>query len=164
MLLPKSHIMENSVGDPLKRNTFNGYSRHFWSAKFPRDRQNSLVWVNRWYTPKDLRSTTPSQCHKFLAQPQPTLSNIPSHWIPIDNSISEAPPRSFSRSHEERRIQTSHPSSRCEEWSTLRQMLPSRGHCSRHLPPKWGTGHSAPPTWADRVPRRFAVINSPMTK
>lgn len=155
--------MENSVGDPLRANTFSGYSRHFWSAKFPRNRQNDLVWVNRWYTPEDLRGSAPAQRHKFLSQPHPSLSAIPAHWVPLNNS-DETPLKSFSRSHEERRIQTTHPSSRCEEWSTLRQMLPSKGHCGRHLPSKWGTGTSTPPTWTNRTPRRFPVINSPMTK
>lgn len=149
-----------SVGDPLERHTFSGYSRHFWSAKIPRSQHNELVWVNHWYTPEDLRSSAPAQRHKFLAQPQLNLSTLPTHWT----RQNEAPLRLFSRSHEERRIQSSHPSSRCEEWSTLRQMLPSKGHCNRHLPPKWGTGTSTPPTWEQKVPKRFPVINSPMTK
>lgn len=160
MATSKSSRMENSVGDPFTRRTFSGYSRHFWSARIPRDQVNDLVWVNRWYTPEDLRSSAPAQRHKFLAQRQPSLSILPAHWVPL----SESPLRSFSRSHEERHIQTSHPSSRCEEWSTLRQMLPSKGHCRRHLPPKWGTGASTPPSWGRKLPKRFPAINSPMTK
>ena len=149
-----------SVGDPLERHTFSGYSRHFWSAKIPCSQHNELVWVNHWYTPDDLRSSAPAQRHKFLAQPQLNLSTLPTHWV----RQNEAPLQLFSRSREERRIQSSHPSSHCEEWSTLRQMLPSKGHCNRHLPPKWGTGPSSPSTWGQRVPKRFPVINSPMTK
>lgn len=152
--------MEASVCSPLGRRTFAGYSRHFWSAKIPRDRHNELVWVNRWYTPEDLRSSTPVQRHKFLAQPLPALSSLPSHWVPL----SEAPLKSFSRAAEEDRAQISAPSSRCEQWSTLRQMLPSKGHCIRHQPPKWGTGIPTPPVCSSRKPKRFPHINSPMTK
>ena len=149
-----------SQTDYSTRGSFSGYSRHFWSARIPRNRQNDVVWVNRWYTPEDLRSSAPTQRHKFLAQPQPGLSTLPAHWL----KQNDPPLRVFSRSHEERRAHTSHPSSRCEEWSTLRQMLPSRGHCCRHLPPKWGTGISTPPSWGNKAQKRFPVINSPMTK
>ena len=40
--------MLSSVGDPLDRNTFAGYSRHFWAARIPKDRWNEVVWVNRY--------------------------------------------------------------------------------------------------------------------
>ena len=149
-----------SQTDPSTVGTFSGYSRHFWSAKIPRDRQNELVWVHRWYTPEDLRSSATTQRHKFLAQAQPGLTTLPAHWL----KQNDPPLRAFSRSHEERRIHTSHWSSRCEEWSTLRQMLPSRGHCRRQSPPKWGTGISTPPGRGRTMPKRFPAINSPMTK
>lgn len=146
--------------DPLRTRTFAGYSRHFWSAKVPHRRHNQLVWSNRWYTPDDLRSSTPVQRHKFLSPALPNLSSLPSHWVPL----CEAPLRAFSRASEEKHIHTSAPSSRSEQWSTLRQMLPSKGHCLRHQPPKWGTGMSTPPSWSRVKPRRSPHINSPMTK
>lgn len=150
-----------SVGNPLGKRTFAGYSRHFWSAQIPRDRHNELVWAKTRYTPEDLRSSAPVQRHKFLGQPLPELSSLPSHWVPL----SEAPLKSFSRAAEEKHIHVSAPSSRCEEWSTLRQMLPSKGHCKQHNHyPRWGTGSSAPPTWSTRKLKCFPHINSPMTK
>lgn len=153
--------MQDSAGRALDyKQSFSGYSRHLWSAKLPRDRHNELVWVNRWYTPEDLRTLAPVQRRKFLAQPQPDLACLPSHWVPLP----EAPLKSFSRAAEEKQIHSSTQSSRCEQWSTLRQMLPSKGHCARQAPPKWGTGFAAPPSWVPRKPRRFSHINSPMTK
>ena len=154
--------MDTAVANPLGRRTFAGYTRHVWSAKFPRNRHNDLVWVNRWYTPEDLRSSAPTQRHKFLAQPQPVLNSLPIHWVPL----SETPLKSFSRASEEKHLQVSDPSSRCEQWSTLRQMLPSRGHCegAHSKPPKWGTGSSQSPPWSLRKPKRYPHINSPMTR
>ena len=140
---------------------FSSYSRHLCSARLPRrDKHDELVWANRWYTPEDLRAIAPVQRHKFLAQPKPDLSSLPPHWVPL----CEAPLKSFSRAAEETEVHASTPSSRCEQWSTLRQMLPSRGHCIRHMPPKWGTGFATPPSWSHNTPRRSPHINSPMTK
>lgn len=148
-------------GSDTRRHSFSGYSRHVWSAQLPKQgKHNQLVWANRWYTPEDLRAIAPVQRHKFLAQPQPCLSSLPPHWVPL----SEAPLKSFSRATEETKVYASAPSSRCEQWSTLRQMLPSKGHCVRHTPPKWGTGFATPPSWSRRTPRRSPHINSPMTK
>lgn len=137
--------------------SFTDYSRHLRSA---RDKHDELVWVNKWYNPDDLRSSAPVQRHKFLAQPLPELSSLPSYWVPL----CEAPLKSFSRAAEEKHIHVSSPSSRCEEWSTLRQMLPSKGQCKRCSHPKWGTGMSTPPTWSTKNLKRFPHINSPMTE
>lgn len=148
-------------GQIIKR-TFAGYTRHYWSAKIPQEKHNQLVWVNRWYTPEDLRSSAPVQRHKFLAQQRSASAPLPRHWVPSP----EAPLKSFSRASEEKEIQTSDPASRCEQWSTLRQMLPSRGHCEywHKKNPKWGTGSSLPPVWSSGKPKRYPHINSPMTK
>ena len=147
-----------------ERQCYSGYSRHLWSTP-PRppnhDKHRQLVWANRWYTPEDLRAIAPVQRHKFLAQHLPDLPSLPDHWVPP----AEPPLKAFSRAGEEEGVCTSSsPSSRCEEWSTLRQMLPSSGHCVRHIPPKWGTGVTTPPSWCQRKPRRLPHINSPMTK
>lgn len=148
-------------GSDTRPHCFSGYSRHVWSAQLPKQgKHDQLVWANRWYTPEDLRAIAPVQRHKFLAQPQPCLSSLPPHWVPL----SEAPLKSFSRAIEEKNVYASAPSSRCEQWSTLRQMLPSKGHCVRHNPPKWGTGFATPPSWSRGTPRRLPHINSPMTK
>ena len=106
--------------------------------------------INSWPSPSQTSTLSP-----------PTGSpSLPSHWVPL----SEAPLKSFSRAPEEKHIHESAPSSRCEQWSTLRQMLPSKGHCVRHQPPKWGTGLSTEPKWSVKKQKRFPHINSPMTK
>lgn len=145
-----------------ERRCYPGYSRHLWSTQLPQhNKHTQLVWVNRWYTPDDLRTIAPVQRHKFLAQPVPSLSSLPDHWVPP----SEAPLKVFSRAAEEEGVYASSaPSSRCEQWSTLRQMLPSNGHCIQHIPPKWGTGFATPPSRSQRTPKQLPHINSPMTK
>ena len=146
---------------PIVKRTFAGYTRYYWSAKLPREKRNEVVWVNKRYTPDDLRMSAPTQKRKLPSQQRPT-SSLPNYWV----SQPEAPLKSFSRALEEKEIHVSDPSSRCEEWSTLRQMLPSRGHCQywHKKPPRWGSGSSAPPTWCSRKPKRYPHINSPMTK
>lgn len=89
----------------------------------------------------------------------PSLHKLPTHWVPE----SEPPIKSFSRAKEEKRIHVCAPSTRCEQWSTLRQMLPSKGHCEHQRPPKWGTDLSHPPPQSARRPKRFPHINSSMT-
>ena len=147
--------MENN---PVCR-TFAGYTRHYWSAKLPRNSNNELAWVKRAYNPDDLRSKTPAPRNKLLVESLPK-SYAPDHWVPIP----EAPLRSFSRQAEERLSYTHNPASRCVAWSTLRQTLPSKGHSQPKHPPKWGIGTTAPAGWSDRKPKRYPHINSPMTK
>ena len=58
------------------------------------------------------------------------------------------------------------PAKQCQEWSTLRQMLPSKGATSNKSPPQWGTNSPDPPStlFNDRRDRtRFPKINSSMT-
>lgn len=154
-----STMLQASVGDPLDRyRPFSGYSKHYWSIQIPKDAWNDLVWVNRWHNPKDLRSSNPVPRHKFLTQPK--LHKLPSHWVPL----TEAPLSAFSRAKEEKGIYNTTPSSRCEQWSTLRQMFPSRGHSQHKLPAKWGTDKAALSNWSPFKPKRFPHINSSMTK
>ena len=150
------------VAQQLGMQTFSGYSRHLWSARPPRhaDKHNELAWVKRWYSPDDLRTLTPVQRHKFVYQHPCSLASLPAHWVPLP----EVPLKSFSRAGEEKEVHASTSSSRCEQWSTLRQMLPSKGHCTKPSPPKWGTGTSQPPGRVSKKPRRFPHLNSPMTE
>ena len=143
---------------PWTQRPFAGFSRHFWSENIPKNSLNELKWVNRWYNPRDLRDTAPVQCRKFPSRCTP--SPVPTHWI----SQPEPSLRTFDRSSEEKTMYSSSPSTRCESWSTLRQMLPSRGCPVRHPPPKWGTDNADPPHWTDKRQKRFPHINSPMTK
>lgn len=116
------------------------------------------VWVNKRYIPTDLRSTAPVARHKLIA-PR-CLPPSKKEWIPIG----EASVRDFSRAREETDIHASSPSTRCEEWSTLRQLLPSRGRSLTHSPPNWGTGAAYPPDMLGRKQTRFPHLNSPMTR
>ena len=147
--------------NPWNLQPFAGFSRHYWSESIPRNSNNDLKWVSRWHNPRDLRDSAPVQCRKFLSK-SPTLftSSVPGYWV----SQSEPSLKTFSRSSEEKIPYQSSPSSRCESWSTLRQMLPSAGCPVRHPPPKWGTDNTAPPRWTDSKLKRFPHINSPMTK
>ncbi|RUS78491.1 hypothetical protein EGW08_013738 [Elysia chlorotica] len=53
--------------------------------------------------------------------------------------------------------------SRCEDWSTLRQMLPPYATVVRVGQPRWGVTQAPPPTPSGRMPYRFPHINSCMT-
>lgn len=119
--------------------------------------ETETVWVTKRYVPTDLRLTAPVPRHKLLA---PRRLPIPErHWIPAG----DPPLRSFERSASAF-IYRSHPSTRCEEYSTLRQMLPSYGSVGRLNPPNWGTSLSLPPLIEDRPQKRFPLVNSPMTR
>lgn len=116
------------------------------------------VWITKRYVPTDLRTTAPVPRHKLMASKD--LPSAVPHWIPI----SEPPLRCFERNRA-RVIYPSHQSSRCEEWSTLRQILPSwGGGLFKQSPPNWGTGIGLPTTQLERPKKRFAIVNSPMTR
>ncbi|CAH1791022.1 unnamed protein product [Owenia fusiformis] len=121
-------------------------------------KDEETVWVNKRYIPTDFRSTAPVPRYKIVAPN--LLPEPPRYWVPLG----EASLKTFDRAGDEESIYPSQPSSRCEEWSTLRQMLPSRGRPYRHSPPNWGTGASAPPQWTGKNQGRFPHINSPMTR
>lgn len=115
------------------------------------------VWVTKRYVPTDLRLTAPVPRHKLFAPKD--LPYPERHWIPVR----DPPLRSFERSASAI-IYRSHPSTRCEEFSTLRQMLPSYGSVRKLNPPSWGTSYSLPPIVIDRPTKRFPLVNSPMTR
>lgn len=90
----------------------------------------------------------------------PQLPATDRHWVPLG----EASLRSISRSGEENQIFVSATSTRSEEWSTLRQILPSIGRPQRQRPPNWGTGLARPPHMTEIKQSRFHHVNSPMTR
>ncbi|XP_071963963.1 uncharacterized protein [Antedon mediterranea] len=116
------------------------------------------VWVNKRYIPTDLRSTAPVARHKLMT---PTnLPQVEKHWVPYgEPSLSR-----ILRATEEQFIYKSQPSTRSEQWSTLRQLLPSYGRPIRKCPPNWGTGIALPPLVTPKREERFPHINSPMTR
>lgn len=146
--------------DSVAKRGFGGYTKHFWSTTVPRQPYNKLAWVNRRYTPTDLRPTVPAQAHKFVSNSTPPCS-VPPCWVPRP----EATPKRLSRVAEGELMTPSSPATRSEEWSTLRQMLPSRGHYVKNKPGKWGTtGKLALPTISQARPESNPKINSLMTR
>ena len=135
---------------------FAGFSRYLCNTNV---NDIETCWVLRRYNPSDLRSTAPVP--RFKLQANKSVHPAPRHWVPQ----SEAPLRSFSRASEEKQggLRSS-PSTRSEEWSTLRQMLPSRGWSVARRPPRWGTGATEPPNTTEWKLHRFSHTNSPMTK
>ena len=113
------------------------------------------VWVTKRYIPTDLRATAPVPRHKLLAPK--ALPPAEYHWIPVTDPAL----RSFDRGPGNA-VFKSHPSTRCEEYSTLRQMLPSQGSLVRFPPQNWGTGNEMAIAYSERPQRRFPIINSPM--
>lgn len=119
---------------------------------------DQTVWVNKRYIPTDLRSTAPVPRRKLLASAR--LPRVERDWVPLG----EASCRQISRATEERQLYVSQPSTRSEDWSTLRQILPSKGLPLRASPPNWGTGNAYAPPMLGVRQRRFPHINSPMTR
>ncbi|KAK7504308.1 hypothetical protein BaRGS_00004612 [Batillaria attramentaria] len=122
------------------------------------DPENETVWVTKRYDPLDLRVVAPVPRHKLLA-PKANAGAAEEHWVPVG----DPPLRSFERGRA-RVVFASYPSTRSEDWSTLRQMLPSRGAPHRVRPPNWGTGLAPPPFIKERAPPRLPHVNSPMTR
>ena len=150
--------MEQSSNPPVAKRGFGGFTKNYWSA-IPRKDYNRQVWVNSPSDPSDLRHTKPIQAKKFFRTPIPA-SKVPSYWVPVP----EAPPKFFSRAAEEEKIYTSFPATRCEEWSCLRAMLPSKGYHKSSHPPKWGISKDITPTIYTSRPRQYSAVNSLMTK
>lgn len=128
-------------------------------TKEKEDPQNQLVWVTRQYNPLDLRDVQPVPRHKIVVPKTLPLTPTEEHWVPVG----DPPLRSFERGRSDL-IFASYPSTRTEEWSTLRQMLPSRGAAHKVRPLSWGTGLGTPPFILDRAPTRLPKVNSPMTR
>lgn len=135
----------------------------FMQEREERDRQqaqgpnNETVWVTKRYDPQDLRVLAPVPRYKLVVSKLPTPAE--QHWVPV----TDPPLRSFERDRE-RIMYASFPSTRSEDWSTLRQMLPSRGSAHKVKPPSWGTAPGFPPYLCDRAPTRLPKVNSPMTR
>lgn len=124
-----------------------------------RPERNDVVWVNKRHDPQDLRSNAPVQRSKFLCDP-PVDAKVPEHW----RRETQPALKTFSRHLEEEKWYPSSQATRCEEWSTLRQILPSKGIPSRTICPRWGTGMALTPAFHHNNQKRFPHINSPMTR
>ncbi|PFX26350.1 uncharacterized protein LOC111329084 [Stylophora pistillata] len=120
--------------------------------------RNDVVWVNKRHDPLDLRSNAPVQRSKFICGP-PDMA-VDNHW----KRETHPSLKTFSRHLEEEKWYPSTQATRCEEWSTLRQMFPSKGVPDRVLCPRWGTGLPLAPRFHPKIQKRFPHINSPMTR
>ena len=120
---------------------------------------DETVWVTRRYNPQDLRVLAPVPRHKLIVPKVRPLPLAEQHWIPV----TDPPLRSFQRDREPVMF-ASYASTRCEDWSTLRQMLPSRGSAHKVRPPSWGMGQGLPPNIFPLSAGRLPHFNSPMTR
>ncbi|EDO40281.1 predicted protein [Nematostella vectensis] len=123
--------------------------------------KSEVVWVKKRYTPKDLRSNAPVPRSKFVYETeQLDTSKVPQHWKrDVEPSL-----KTYSRHMEENSWYPSSQATRCQEWSTLRQILPSYGIPNRVIAPRWGTGLPDSPHFVPATEKRFPHINSPMTR
>ena len=127
--------------------------------------KKEVVWVNKRYIPTELRSTAPVPRHKFLNdKPQNgkavTSAATIKEWM---KPIISPPINAYQRPSNDEQFSQSSPANQCQEWSTLRQMLPSKGTVSAKAPPLWGTGQAEPISFRAKRKSRFPKINSPMT-
>lgn len=132
---------------------YKSYSK-IWQEK------SDVVWVNKRHDPQDLRSNAPVQRSKFLCDTSPVDRTVPEHW----RRETQPALKTFSRHLEEEKWYPSSQATRCEEWSTLRQILPSKGLPYRSICPRWGTEMSLPLKFRFQHQRHFPHINSPMTR
>ena len=65
---------------------------------------------------------------------------------------------------QEKAIYVSQHHTRCEQWSTLREMLPSQGRAEPKKQPNWGTGRGVPSSLVGTRTSRFPVYDSEMTR
>lgn len=119
---------------------------------------NYVSWVLKRFNPADERDLAPVPRHKILTPLQ--LPRPRSFWV-----AGRTPrPHSFDRSSEEQpHVFRSAISTRCEDWSTLREMLPSRGRAVRSKPPEWEARSHVAPFMTTTSQSRFPHINSEMT-
>ena len=138
-----------------------GYARNV----FPKD--DEVVWVSSTYNPnRPQTSAAKVPVPRYnLVYPMPDrLSNVPVEWRLHTNP----PIYSYSRQSEEKSFYPSTPATRCQEWSTLRELFPSKGRHTKEPSYRWGTGPTffrpIPTTREKKQGSEFSHINSPMTR
>ncbi|KAL5268402.1 hypothetical protein ACHWQZ_G002312 [Mnemiopsis leidyi] len=136
-----------------------GPSGHYPFKRPVNLKENPTHWTLKRYTglPVDCRLSAPVPSRKINSDQGINLK-VENYWL----APSPDHPRNFCRTVEEPTMYSSKPATRCEEWSTLRCMLPSQGVIKHQKPPKWGTGHALPPIRGDDK-TTYTFYNSPMT-
>ena len=116
-----------------------------------------VVWVLQRSNPDDPRHNIPAPRYKFLySYPPPKLDNV---LQPLENVLPKLGKKWVTQSSE------SVGTTRCEDWSSLREMMPSRGiPVIRKIPPGWGIGSSSPPDFVFKKIKHFPKVASPMSQ
>ncbi|XP_059178170.1 uncharacterized protein LOC131957392 [Physella acuta] len=120
------------------------------------------TWITKRYDPLDERFTVPVPRHKLMYPNKVQLSEADKHWIPVSDPPLAAFERHVNRSHCQ--VYISHPATRSEDWSTLRQMLPTYGNILVPEQPHWGIAMSRPGVATSRMSARHPHVNSCITK
>jgi len=131
----------------------------YHKEKVEANSQLETVWISKPYDPLDERDSAPVPRHKVIDTPK-APGELASEWTPSK----EQSLRDISRRKEETNIYSSLRTTRCEEWSTLRETLPSRGSARRIEHPRWGTGLGGAPLCTVAPPKRNPMITSAMSR
>ncbi|KAI6660318.1 hypothetical protein LOD99_13907 [Oopsacas minuta] len=145
--------------------SYRGFSRHLHSGrccplKFEAQTDRpEVIWKNRRYNPNDLRVDTPVVSSPPKTVP-PGIDKVLETWVK-----SRAPSvRDVCRGEKETNSFLSQPATRDENWSSLREMTPSRGRPFRHRPPSWGVSADVPPEMVPENYERYPRVLSAMTR
>ena len=122
--------------------------------------ENEIAWVSNKNTTDITFTTIPVPKRKIIKKPV-DVEQIPNHWIP---PFVEDLPVSEAVINKNEKCNASMPSTRCEEWSTLRQMKPSTSRLKKPASSSWGCLPTDIPTKEENVPEKYSKINSSMTK
>ncbi|BFZ12474.1 hypothetical protein BsWGS_15513 [Bradybaena similaris] len=122
------------------------------------DQETEIVWISSRLPqgPKPV----PRFKHRLPKLLEP-LQEHDKHWLPVSDPALASFLRATSKGP--RLFYRSHPATRCEQWSTLMQMVPSHGFTNKDKPKRWGIASSAPQSSLATVPERLPLVNSCMT-
>lgn len=119
---------------------------------------DEVVWARRRIDHIDPRFDAPVARYKVILPDYRKLPAPCGAWIrPPEYQQSQ-----FWRPDDQNTFVTQR-NSRCEDWSTLRQMLPTRGYYKASVPPKWGIEAGRPPSPTDEPQTKFPQIRSTMS-
>ena len=124
-----------------------------------------MGWQTKYYDPQDNRTkNVPSIPRAYSTLPCREPMGYPD---PKELYRPQVPPARYSTTMRMHAIPTKpSPSTKIEEWSTLRQMMPSQGSQSfKPVPENWGTGGGYPSKYVsgDQQPS-FNRVNSAMSR
>ncbi|EDV23670.1 hypothetical protein TrispH2_002450 [Trichoplax sp. H2] len=122
--------------------------------------ENEVVWVSNKSTTDSTFTTIPVPKYKIIKEPV-DVNQVPDYWVP---PLVEDMPISEATINKNEKINPSEASTRCEEWSTLRQMKPSTTRLSKVASSSWGCTPPNIPAKEEKTPERHPKINSSMTR